>query len=349
MSRTCQILVIADDLTGAADTGVQFCPAVGPVLLTDSVEPGLTESAIRATGICVFTNTRHQNAETAALRVHAEAMRIRGLAPRMIYKKIDSCLRGNLGVEIEALLQATAAVASFVAPAYPQQGRTTVGDVHRIDGVPVAQTEIGRDPRCPVNESRLSVLLATQCELPVGHVDLACLEGGDDALAGHVHGLLDQGCRHIAFDAERPVHLDAIAGLARHRFEDILLVGSAGLAAGLARILVRELPPPAAGRPGIKRWLLVCGSASQVLADQAAQLAQATGWLHLAIDPSRLSTGGGPTPSEPWMAKRIDDWGDGGLILSIAPLAESGPTEPPERVVQGLACLAAVLLRAGNP
>ncbi|MGA6927670.1 MAG: nucleotide-binding domain containing protein, partial [Desulfosarcina sp.] len=79
------------------------------------------------------------------------------------------------------------------------------------------------------------------------------------------------------------------------------------------------------------------------------QLARATGWIHRAIDPSRLSVGDGPTPSEPWVTKLMADWRDDGLILSIAPLVECGLTEPPERVVQGLACLAAALLRAGNP
>lgn len=59
MNRALQIAVIADDLTGAADTGVQFCRAVGPVHMVDAVEGELTATAIHTAGLAVFTNTRN--------------------------------------------------------------------------------------------------------------------------------------------------------------------------------------------------------------------------------------------------------------------------------------------------
>jgi uncharacterized protein YgbK (DUF1537 family) len=342
MSHILHIAVIADDITGAADAGMQFCPAVGPIHMTGAVEGELTASAIHTAGVAVFTNTRNVDPAKASTIVRLAAEKIRGLSPRVIYKKIDSCLRGNLGAEIDTLLQATGAAASFVAPAFPQQGRTTVNDCHRINGVPVADTEFGRDPVSPVRESRLSVLLSAQSRMPVGHVDLACIKGGSAKLAERVRILLSQGCRHIAFDAGHTAHLDAIARLACDHVEEILLVGSAGLAASLSRIVAREHPAcAAADRPRIKKWLFVCGSASRVLADQVAMLAKTTGWAHVAMDPLTLAAGEGSVRREPFGAALVDVWAAGSLILSIQPIQKMRPTENPDHVVQGLAKVAA--------
>ena len=350
MRRILQIAVIADDITGAADTGVQFCPAVGPIHLTDAVEGDLTAAAIHTSGLAVFTNTRNIDATRAAGIVRMAAEKIHGLFPRAVYKKIDSCLRGNVGVEIDTLLQATGASASFVAPAFPKQGRTTVYDCHLINGVPVAETEIGRDPLCPVRESRLSGLLSTQSRMPVGHVDLACIEGGSAKLAERVQALMRQGCRHIAFDAVQTDHLDAVAGLARDHAERILLVGSAGLAASLARIMAMDLPSPkAADRPRISKWLFVCGSASRVLAAQVATLARSTGWPCVPIDPGVLTSEDGSKRRTQLDAELAGAWATGGLILCIQPLLEARSAESPQRVVQGMAKVAAALLTAGAP
>ncbi len=283
-------------------------------------------------------------AALAAAAVRRAWEKIRGLAPQVIYKKTDSCLRGNLGAEIDALLQAAGFAASFVVPALPRQGRTTVNDCHRLHGVPVAATEIGRDPHCPVRESRLSVLLSSQSRLPVGHVELACIEAGGVELVRRVQTQLDRGCRHIAFDAARSDHLDAIADLILNRFEGILPVGSGGLAGSLARNLGCKLPGPKTGqRPKIDRWLFICGSASRVLAQQVAVLARSTGWKHLSLAPSALAAGMDASVAEP------DAWGAGGLIASIAPISTAGLVDDPDRVVRGLAHVAAGLMRSGNP
>jgi uncharacterized protein YgbK (DUF1537 family) len=349
MNHVLQIAVIADDITGAADAGGQFCPAVGPVYMAGAIAGEITATAIRTGGIAVFTNTRNTDAATAAQIVCLAAEKIQCLKPRVIYKKIDSCLRGNLGAEIDTLVQAIGAVASFVAPAFPEQGRTTVNDCHLINGVPVAETEIGRDPLSPVRESRLSVGLSAQSRMPVGHVDLACINSGPARMAQRVRTLLNQGCRHIAFDAEQSIHLDAIAGLARDRFENILLAGSAGLAASLSRMIAGQLSCPAtAERPSIKKWLFVCGSASQVLADQIAMLASSTGWPHVAMDPAALATGDN-TVRKHLVAELVDTGIAGSLILSVRPILESVPSAIPARVVRGLAQVAAALLDAVRP
>ena len=142
--------------------------------------------------------------------------------------------------------------------------------------------------------------------------------------------MLNGGYRHIIFDAEQTVHLDAVASLARDHLEKILLVGSAGLAGSLSRMMVQNLPCPApADRPRIKKWLFVCGSASRMLADQVAMLVRSTGLAHLAMDPLALASGDGLTHHEQPVAHLADRCGSEGVILSIQPFLDAGPTEDP--------------------
>lgn len=350
MNRELEIAVIADDLTGAADTGVQFCSVVGPVYLTGPDVPELSGNGRIPAGLAVFTNTRHVAAAEAGKIAGSVAMKIRPLRPRTVYKKIDSCLRGNIGPEIEALIMAMGYEASFVAPAFPQQGRITVDDLHQINGVPVAETEIGRDPLCPVRESRLSVLLSGQCRLPVGRIDLADVEKGPDALALKVHTLLKSGCRHIVFDASRPEHLNTIANLARHHFKGILLVGSAGLAAGLAGSMgVKAVHAAPSFRPKLKKPLFVCGSASKVLAEQREALVRHAGFDQMALDPEIMSLPEATSSRKKLAENLAAAWLEGGLVLCIAPFPTAAPVVAPDRVIQGFAEVTASLIRLSSP
>jgi uncharacterized protein YgbK (DUF1537 family) len=286
----------------------------------------------------VFTNTRNIPPALAAETVYRVAKVIKNLHPVVVYKKIDSCLRGNLGSEIDALSSALNATASFIAPALPEQGRTTVNDRHLINGIPLNETEIGRDPQSPVKESRVSVLLSTQSRMSIGHVHLSYLEEGIDALFEQVKKLLEKGCRHIVFDAKETSHLDNIASLSHSRFDNILLVGSAGLARSLAQVIapvvISEKP---ADRPQLKKWLFVCGSASQVMARQVDKLAQSTGWSQISIDPNVLTADKTSTEHKSLLSKLQASWHTGSLILNIASVQEAGMIANSDRLVEELA------------
>ena len=104
-----QIIIIADDLTGAADTGVQFSPFYEDTRLVSYLQfDRLLESTLpssrRATSL--YTNSRALAADAARKRLVFVAQRLAKKDPFWIYKKIDSCMRGNVGSEVEALLDA---------------------------------------------------------------------------------------------------------------------------------------------------------------------------------------------------------------------------------------------------
>ncbi len=141
-----EILIIADDLTGAADCGAA-CAAHG--LETVVVLSGvLNESAggIPRAGVVAFdANTRTMTPEAAA----AETARIvREYPARIVYKKIDSTLRGNVGAEVAAALEAYRGMGhpeavAVVAPAFPAMGRTTKNGRMYVRGEAIENGDIG--------------------------------------------------------------------------------------------------------------------------------------------------------------------------------------------------------------
>ena len=110
------IVVIADDLTGAADTGVQFSPYFAETILISYQQldriPGLARSSSQATAL--YTNSRALAAEAANHRLVSLADGISRMHSTWIYKKIDSCMRGNVGSEVDALLDELDYEVSFI-------------------------------------------------------------------------------------------------------------------------------------------------------------------------------------------------------------------------------------------
>lgn len=118
--------MVADDLTGACDAGVAFAPAL-VVLREEAVRPG--------SGAIVYcTHSRAEAPDVAAARVAVLTSRLTAAAG-VLYKKIDSMLRGNVRVELEAMLAASGRSRAIVCPAFPDQGRTVTGGVAHPAGV----------------------------------------------------------------------------------------------------------------------------------------------------------------------------------------------------------------------
>jgi uncharacterized protein YgbK (DUF1537 family) len=195
----------------------------------------------------------------------------RAAAARTYFKKIDSTLRGPIGAEVGALIGATGAPGAVVAPAFPSQRRLVVDRILTVDGRPVADTPVARDPDFPASRpagsSSVVDLLRPQLDRPVAWIPLAEVRAGAAALAARLDRLA--GAVMIA-DAETDADLDVLVDATLTRDPAPLLVGSAGLAHALARslgLLVERVTLPA----GLK-WLVVVGSrnpASRAQAEQA--------------------------------------------------------------------------------
>ena len=162
-----QLLILADDFTGGLDTGVQFAQRGIPTRVITDPDADYRAAAGDCRVLVAVTRTRHLPAERAFDAVHRAVSTAAALGIPHIFKKTDSALRGNVGAELTAALRASGARALPFLPALPASGRTTVGGVHYVDGVPVSESPFGRDPFDPVRESDVAALLRAQSDAAI--------------------------------------------------------------------------------------------------------------------------------------------------------------------------------------
>ena len=165
--KTATIGIIADDLTGANDTALQFhlrgCNT--QILLDYSTVP---ESTLNTQAWAISTETRNlPGAEAAKIVSSAARMLKDNLNVEYFYKKIDSTLRGNIAQEALAVLNKLGWDTAIILPAFPTEGRITVGGYHLLRGIPIERTEVARDPKCPIYESHIPSLLKKQLDRKV--------------------------------------------------------------------------------------------------------------------------------------------------------------------------------------
>ncbi|ASY59756.1 four-carbon acid sugar kinase family protein [Sinorhizobium sp. CCBAU 05631] len=122
---TLKVAIIADDLTGALDTGTPFVDAGLSVAVALDVEAVEAAIATGAEVVVVNTVSRALDSLRAADRVRRAAAALCRTSPVFVLKKIDSRLKGNVGAESEALAFAVGRRRLAVAPAVPDQGRYT--------------------------------------------------------------------------------------------------------------------------------------------------------------------------------------------------------------------------------
>jgi uncharacterized protein YgbK (DUF1537 family) len=217
---------------------------------------------------------------------------VRTFHPEHVYKKVDSTLRGNLGAEIDAIMDAFAYPRAVVAPAFPALGRTTRDGLHRLHGQPVHQTEIGVDPKTPVRQSHVVDLLQTQSRRTAAVVTVETVEGGPRAIRDQVEAHLRRGAALFVCDAERDTALRAIAASYADR-RDTLWVGSAGLADHLAEALA-----PSTNDKRVANLdgpdgpvLLVAGSVSQITRQQVEAVRASQRTATVELNPAALADG----------------------------------------------------------
>ena len=172
-----RLLILADDFTGGLDTGVQFASrGVSTCVITDP-QADYARQAEGCEVLVVVAETRHLPPRQAYDAVFAAVRKGVELGIPYIYKKTDSALRGNIGAELTAALEASGAQALPFIPALPGMNRITRGGIHYIDGVPVNESVFGRDPFEPVREADVVRLIALQSEAPTAPVALVELPG----------------------------------------------------------------------------------------------------------------------------------------------------------------------------
>ena len=272
--------VIADDLTGANDTALQFhLRGANTKILLDSEYTPYNKGETEVWAIS--TESRNIEPKAAVEKVEkAVKSFMENFSFEYYYKKIDSTLRGNIAIETLTMINILEYDAAIIIPAFPQEGRITVGGYHLLKGVPIGRTEIAMDPVSPILESHIPTLLRSQLDEKekdiVGTIDLKTIMNGAGPILIKINELIKDGKKLIIADSTSITDIEQLALAIKKCEKKLLPTGTAAGAqvlgkcwlAGIERtrepIKLEKLPK-----------LIVSGTATNITAEQISKLEQA--------------------------------------------------------------------------
>lgn len=218
-----KILLIADDYTGANDTGIKIAER------GYEVEVSLKTDEVIESDICVIdTESRNISGNDARKIINKTLNSINNLDNYLfIYKKVDSTLRGNIKEECEEIIKYYKPEIVIFNPAYPVLGRKIIDGIHFVNDLRLKETEFASDPEKPVEEDDIRKIFdTTSCHHTLEEVR---------------NGLtIEEGVN--TFDTELDSDLAEIAKKCLDLNKKILYIGSAGLCDALFDELIIKDP-----------------------------------------------------------------------------------------------------------
>lgn len=256
------LVVIADDITGAFDTGVQFAKRGAQVKIFRNTSlshtfEGLQHIRLSGSAVTVIdTETRHLSPKEAERVMTELTSFVLEQGATHLYVKTDSGLRGNVGATLSAVLKASGFPFLAFVPAYPAMDRITVGGVQYISGVPLRDSVFANDSFEPVTADSIADLFAS-CGVCVRH-----FTPDDEGPFAAEHPSVG------IFDASRDADLERIAETLKRQNLLKLTAGCAAFAASLAGALGFCHPSAASDSAPAKPLAVVCGSLNDITAKQ---------------------------------------------------------------------------------
>ncbi len=249
-----KLLIIADDFTGALDTGVKFAKAGARTAVICASMVKKESFKMDAQVLVVDAGTRHLKKEEA-YRIVWNLTKLGYAWPDIrLYKKTDSALRGNIGSELTAMLDASEQSVMAFVPALPEQNRVTVHSVQLADGRPISESELGRDLFEPISCSYIPDLIKAQSDVKTVSVFRDAYEQVD--FSGS-----DQ--RILIYDATGDEDMVRIAESLGRAKKLQVLAGCAAFAAVLPKVLHLdgEVSSPVMGAG---KLVAICGSINPI-------------------------------------------------------------------------------------
>jgi len=148
------IAVIADDFTGAAE--------IGGIALRQGYNSILTtclEKPYNADVLIIATNTRSERPEKARQIIRDLTLQLLELGPELIYKKIDSVLRGNVGEELMEQMEVSGKKRALIIPPNPSLNRIIKNGVYYYDGVPLNSSSFSIGSAVKTNSAKVLDLI----------------------------------------------------------------------------------------------------------------------------------------------------------------------------------------------
>ncbi|GAK55904.1 type III effector Hrp-dependent outer protein [Candidatus Vecturithrix granuli] len=293
------IYVIADDLTGANDTGVQFSKqgyTTHVVILSETqfqhpadlkeLANTLQQGAIDV--LVIDTETREADDATARIRIRSVLESLRPKPEDLVYKKVDSTLRGRIGVELDECMRLLHKDVCVFTPSFPQARRITVGGYLIVQDQPLGLSEYYSGNLTPEDASFIPSSLQTDTTFPIARIDLREVIKGRQAILDNIREAANTEKKILVIDALNDAQLqDILAGSFKYE-GSILYAGSAGLANSLSTMYNghRRLHPPA--QKFSAPVCIVSGTRRSIVQQQIAYLQRNLEVYACVIDVARI-------------------------------------------------------------
>ena len=289
---------VADDLTGATTTGVLLARSKARTAVFFNEEAAeKTEGIDELDAILISSNSRPLPANEAYDKVKSATIALKKMGVEYFSKRIDTTLRGGVGVEIDAMLdQMKEGTVAVVVPAMSQSRRILVGGYSVIDGVALINTPVAQDVRTPVKENYIPRLLEGQTRRKVGLVTLDKVLAGEEVIEEALAEQKKAGCEVIVVDGITLEDVENIAKACISLRWDVVAVDPGPFTSKLAfyrELISAEEPniPPQADEAG-KTVLIAAGSATPVTKKQMEILCQDPRHVRVSVEPLPLIEGG---------------------------------------------------------
>ncbi len=288
------IFIIADDLTGATDSGVQFSKQgyntfVSAVLNIELWKlPDLASLANTVDVFVVDTETREVDSNIARSRIRQIINSLPIGQDDIIYKKIDSTMRGNIGVEIDECLKLLNKDLCLLTPSFPTNHRITSGGYLRVNEQLLGHSEYYSGSLEPNEASYIPYLLAQETDRHIAHISINDIVNGSSAISKCLQ-------EHFAADSQVIVadstNEEQLLCLIHGSFEfegSILYSGSAGFANSLASAYKGEKRQKLNFPIPIKPVVIVSGSRRTIVRQQIEFLKKKINFIEQRVNVEQI-------------------------------------------------------------
>lgn len=219
--------IIADDITGSNDTGVQFARSG---LRTSVLMSEQNDFQSEVDVLVIDTDSRGLSKEDAYQRLQKASEYLKKRNPNVVYKKIDSTLRGNIGIELEAVLECFTPDFIIVAPGYPKNDRTVENGRLFIKGKPLHESEFAHDPKNPIKDSYIPDILKEGTNRRIEVITSEDIHKGIGYIHEKMKQYYEQKVAYLVFDSQNEYELQKIVKYVNASKYQVVWSGSAGLA-----------------------------------------------------------------------------------------------------------------------
>lgn len=237
-SRNPLCLILADDLTGACDAAAPFasCGLLAKVSMACGAPTGADVFAVNS-------NSRGLPEREALMHLETAIELLRPAMPAILLKKLDSVFRGNTFAEIGAMISLFHEKITLLAPSFPAAGRRVRNGCLFLEDDDRPQLDISKTLR----------------SYGINHT-LFDVAGSTEEKRALLRTVVAEGHRLILCDAETDSELKTLAAAGLSLDQDVLWIGSGGLACALAHSLPLEKMGIAPKTPFIATFVFCIGS-----------------------------------------------------------------------------------------